>query len=345
MTQYICRFWTVIIALVVTVSSPFIAQGQEFYKDKTIHFIVGYSAGGLFDTYTRLISRHFTKHVPGNPTIVVENMTGAGGMIAANHIYNRAKPDGLTIGAWAAPLILQQLMGNEAAKFDGRKFAYVGVPSPYDTVCTFNRASGIKSADDWFASPRPLKIAGIAPGTGPSDVPKLLKVALGLTIEVIDGYKGAPDSRIAVESGEVDGFCGPWQSVRTFWRAAFKSGEIRPVLQVAPKPDPDFKDVPLAVSYAKTPEARQLITIAHTAYGLQFPYSMPPGTPEDRLQIIQRAFIEALRDPGLLAEAKKSDLGIDPTDGATTAKAFSALYEIDRATISKLSQILVPKKK
>jgi hypothetical protein len=133
--------------LVVTVAavatSAFTANAQDFYKDKTIHFIVGYSPGGSFDLYTRTIARHFNKHVPGSPSVVVENMTGAGGIIAANHIYNRAKPDGLTIGAWAAPLVLQHIMGNPAVQFDGRKFGYLGVPSPYDTVCTFNEKSGI----------------------------------------------------------------------------------------------------------------------------------------------------------------------------------------------------------
>ena len=169
-------------------------QAQDFYKDKTIRFIVGYSPGGSFDLYTRVIARHFSKHVPGNPTTIVENMTGAGGIIAANNLYNIAKPDGLTIGAWAAPLVLQQIMGNEAAKFDGRKFGYLGVPSPYDTVCTFNDKSGIANMNDWFAAKRPMKISSIGPGTSTSDIPKLLKAALNLPLEVLDGYKGGADA-------------------------------------------------------------------------------------------------------------------------------------------------------
>lgn len=345
MTQRIDRLWTVMVALVVTVSSPLVAEGEEFYKDKTVHFIVGYSAGGLFDTYTRLIARHFEKHVPGNPSTVVDNMTGAGGIIAANHVYNRAKPDGLTIGAWAAPLILQHIMGNEAVKFDGRKFGYLGVPSPYDTVCIFNRESAVKNVDDWFASPRPLKIAGIGPGTGPSDVPKLVKAAIGLPMDVIDGYKGGADARLAVESGEVNGLCHPWQSVKAVWRAAFSAEKIRSVLQVTLKSHPDLKDIPLAISYAKTQEARRFLRIADSAYGAQFPYSVHPETPRDRIQILQQAFIETLRDPGLLAEAKKSNLEIDPIDGPTVTKAFAGLYELDASMISKLSGILVPKKK
>src|SRR5206468_6636570 len=134
---------------------------QDFYKDKTLTIVVGYSPGGSFDLYARVLARYIGRYLPGNPTRVVENMTGAGGMIAANHLYNRVKPDGLTIGAWASPLILQQIMGNDATKFDGRKVGWVGIPGPYDTACQFNRESGIKTVDDWFAAKRPLKIASI----------------------------------------------------------------------------------------------------------------------------------------------------------------------------------------
>src|SRR5437870_7287455 len=219
---------------------------QDFYKDKTLTIVVGYSPGGSFDLYARVLARYIGRYLPGNPTRVVENMTGAGGMIAANHLYNRAKPDGLTIGAWASPLVLQQIMGNDAARFDGRKFGYLGVPSPYDTVCTFNDKSGIANMNDWFAAKRPMKISSIGPGTSTSDIPKLLKVALNLPLEVLDGYKGGADARLAVESGEVDGYCGSWQTVETVWRGAYESGKIRAVLQASLEPYSKYKDVPLA---------------------------------------------------------------------------------------------------
>ena len=332
------------IGLAIALSTaPALAQ-ESFYKDKTVRFVVGYSAGGSFDLYSRMIARHFGKHLPGNPTVIVENMTGAGGIIAANYIFNQAKPDGLTIGAWAAPLILQHIMGNDATKFDGRKFGYLGVPSPYDTLCTFNKESGIKTVEDWFAAKRPLKISSIGPGTSTSDVPKLLKEALGLPLQIVEGYKGGADARIAVESGEVDGYCGSWQTVKTVWRGAFESGKIRPVLLATLKPNPDLKDVPLAIKYAKTDHARLLLRIADSAHGAQFPYSVPPGLARERLQLLQKAFLDALKDPELLAEAKKSDLDIDPIDGPTTAKTFAGLYEIDPAMAETLKAILVPKK-
>ena len=321
-----------------------VAHGQDFYKGKTIHFIVAYSAGGSFDLYTRVIARHISKYIPGNPTTVVDNMTGAGGIIAANHLYNRAKPDGLTVGAWASPLVLQHVLGNDAILFDGRKFGYLGVPSPYDTGCYFGRDSGINTMEDWFAAKRTIKISSIGPGTSTSDVPKLLKVALRLPLEVIDGYKGGAEARLAVVSGEVDAFCGSWQATKTVWRSELESRKVHQVVQASLKPHPELKSIPLAINYAKTEEARLFLKIADNAHGYQFPYSVPPGTPPDRLQILQKAFMDVLKDSDLLAEAKKGDLEIDPIDGPTLAKIFAGLYELDSGTTAKLKEILVPKK-
>jgi len=320
------------------------AQAQEFLKDKTLTFIVGYSPGGTYDQYTRLIARHINKYVSGNPTRVVENMPGAGGIIAANHLYNRVKPDGLTIAAWASPLILQHVMGNEATKFDGRKVGWVGIPGPYDTACHFNNESGIRTVDDWFAFKRPAKIASIGPGTSLSDVPKLLKAALGLPLDMVEGYKGGAEARLAVESGEVDGLCASWQATKVSWRSQMQSGKIHVVLQATLKSHPDLKKVPLAINYAKTDEARTLLRVADNVHVYQFPYSVPPGTPPERLQVLQQAFIKTLRDPELIAEAKKADLEVEPIDGPTTAKTFAGLYELSPSLIAKLKDILIPKK-
>jgi tripartite-type tricarboxylate transporter receptor subunit TctC len=320
------------------------AQAQDYYKDKTVTIVVGYSPGGSFDLYARVIARYIGRYLPGNPTRVVENMTGAGGIIAANHLYNRVKPDGLTIGAWASPLVLQQIMGNEAAQFDGRKFGYLGIPSPYDTVCTFNQQSGVFKMDDWFNSKRPQKIAAIGPGTSTSDIPKLLKAALNLPLDVIDGYKGGADARLAVESGEVDGYCGSWGTVETVWRGAYESRKIHAVLQASLTSPAKYKQVPLAISYAKSDEARELLKVADNAHVVQFPFSVPPGMSKDRLELLQRAFVSTLKDPELSAEAKKSQLDIAPVDGPTITKTLTGLYDLKPATVAKLKEILLPKK-
>jgi tripartite-type tricarboxylate transporter receptor subunit TctC len=331
------------LAVALAACSP--VQAQDFYKDKTLTIIVGYSPGGSFDLYARVLARHIGRYLPGNPTRVVENMTGAGGLIAANHLYNRVKPDGLTIGAWAGPLVLQHIMGNEAAQFDGRRFGYLGIPGPYDTVCTFNQQSGIAKMDDWLSAKRPQKISAIGPGTSTSDVPKLLKAALNLPMDVIDGYKGGADARLAVESGEVDGYCGSWGTVETVWRGAYESKKIHPVLQTSLKSHPKYKNIPLAINYAKGEEARELLVVADNAHTAQFPFSVPPGMAKDRLELLQRAFVRAFKDPDLVAEAKKSQLDIDPVGGPAVANTLTSLYDLKPATVVKLKDILLPRRK
>ncbi len=331
-----------LIALVVGGGSS--GRAQDYYKDKTLTIVVGYSPGGSFDLYARVLARYIGRALPGNPTRVVENMTGAGGLIAANHLYNRVKPDGFTIGAWAAPLVLQQIMGNDAAQFDGRKFGYLGVPSPYDTVCTFNQKSGITKMDDWINAKRPQKIAAIGPGTSTSDIPKLLKAALNLPIDVIDGYKGGADARLAVESGEVDGYCGSWGTVETVWRSAYESKKIVPVLQASLTSPAKYKQVPVAISYAKSDEARELLKVADNAHGAQFVFSVPPGMAKERLEMLQSAFVKTFKNPDLIAEAKKSQLDIDPVNGPTVTKTLTNLYNLKPATVAKLREILLPKR-
>jgi len=342
---YVRKVFLVVIASLGFVAAQTPVQAQDFYKDKTLTIIVGYSPGGSFDLYARVIARYIGRYLPGDPTRVVENMPGAGGIIAANHLYNRVKPDGLTIGAWASPLILQHIMGNEAAQFDGRKFGYLGIPSPYDTVCTFNQQSGITKMEDWINAKRPQKISAIGPGTSTSDIPKLLKAALNLPMDVIDGYKGGADARLAVESGEVDGYCGSWGTVETVWRSAFENKKLHTVLQASLKSHPKYKHVPLAINYAKTEEARELLVVADNAHGAQFPFSVPPGMAKDRLEILQQAFMRTFKDPGLVAEAKKSQLDIDPVDGPTITKTLTGLYNLKPATVARLKDILLAKRK
>jgi len=322
------------------------ASAEEFYKGKTIRFIVGFAAGGGFDTYTRAIARHFGKHVPGNPNTVVENMTGAGSLIAANHIFNRAEPDGLTIGNFIGPLVLQQALGNPGAKFDGRKFGWLGVPTPDSGVCALTKASGIKTAEEWLASKRPIKLGGTAPGSTTDDVPRMISVAIGLPMQMITGYKGTSQIRLAADSGEIDGGCWAWESIKPTWAKGLETGDVAPVLQTMLESHPELKHVPLAVKYAKTADARELLKVVNGVYGMTArPYSVPPGMAPDRLRLLQKAFMDTLNDPEFLAEAKKAKLDITAVDGPTAAKQFAGLYELKPELKAKLREIVLPAKK
>ena len=333
-----------IVGITLLTGVPFTAAAEDFFKGKTLTFVVGFSAGGGFDTYTRLIARHISKHLPGNPRVVVQNRTGAGSLIAANHIYNRAKRDGTVIGNWIGPLVLSQKLGNKAAKFDGQKFNWLGAPVADSGVCALTKASGIKTVDDWFASKRPIKIGATGPGSTTDDPPKLLRVAIGLPIKMVEGYGGTANIRLAAESGEIDGGCWAWQSIKPTWSKGIQSGNVRPVIQIGLKSHPELKHVPLAINYAKTAKARELLKVANDAYGdIARPYSLPPGVPQARVRLLQTAFMDTLRDPELLAEAKKSKLEINPLDGPTIKKLIANLFKMDPALISRLRELLLPK--
>lgn len=313
---------------------------QEYYRGKTVRIIVGLSAGGGFDIYARALARHMGKYVPGNPTFVVDNMPGAGSMIAANHVYNAAKPDGLTLGHFVGSLFMQQLLGRPGAEFQATKYEFIGAPIPEKTACALTKASGITSLDGWFAAKTPVKLG--ATGSGPIvDVPKILKVAVGLPIQLVLGFKGTADIRLAAESGELAGACWSWDAIKSTWARGLESGQVNIVLQALAKPLVDLPKVPLAISYAKTAEARQLIEVGiHDAADIARPFVMPPGTPKDRVQLIRQAFMATLKDAAFTAEAEKSKLDIDPVTGEAMEKIVAGLYKMNPATLAKLKEVL-----
>ena len=325
---------------------PANATAQDFYQGKTIRLIVGFAAGGGFDTYSRAIARHLGRHIPGNPSVVVENMTGAGSLIAANHIFNVAKPDGLTIGNWIGPLVLQQAIGNPAAKFDGRKFGYLGVPVADNGVCALTKASGITSADQWLASKKPIKLGGTAPGSTTDDVPKIVAEAIGMPIHMISGYKGTADIRLAADGGEIDGGCWAWESIKPTWQKGIEDGSVNVVIQTMAESHPELKHVPLAIKFAKTDDARALLAVVNGPYGLLArPYTAPPGLPKGRLELLQKAFMDTMKDKEFLADAKKAKLDIQPLDGPTATKKFAAMYDLKPELKAKLKSIVVAGKK
>ena len=178
---------------------------EPFYKGKSVRIIVGGSAGGGYDTYTRTIARHLGKHVPGNPAFVVENMTGAGSLIAANHVYKVAKPDGLIIGHFIGGLILQHVLGKPGIEFDGRKFEHLGVPAQDTTTVGISKVSGVTSIDNWLSTKTTLKFGGVGPGAATDDVAKIVRATVGVPLQLVSGYKGTADIKLAVNSGELNG--------------------------------------------------------------------------------------------------------------------------------------------
>jgi len=314
---------------------------QDFYAGKSIRIIVGFPAGGGFDTYSRLIGRHIGKYIPGNPSVFVDNVAGAGSLIAANMIYKAVKPDGLTIGNFIGNLVSQQLFGGPGVEFDARKFEWIGVPTRDHVVCAMTKASGITSIDAWMAAKTPVKLGGSAPGTTNDDSAKILRAALRLPIQLVSGYKGTAPIKLAAESGEIDGSCWAWESIKVMWRQGLDAGQASIVLQAVPKAVPELAKVPVAIELAKTDEARKLIEVGiHATASITRPYALPPGTPTDRVQLLRRAFRETLKDKDFVAEAVKSKLDVDPVSGEEVEKIVAGLFKLDAAIIAKMSEVL-----
>ncbi|MEX0804074.1 MAG: tripartite tricarboxylate transporter substrate-binding protein [Candidatus Binatia bacterium] len=321
-------------------AAPVLAQ-SSFYQGKTVRIIVGASAGGGYDTYSRTIARHIGKHVPGNPTFAVENMPGAGFLISANHMYKVAKPDGLTIGHFIGGLFLQQLLGKPGIEFDARKFEYVGAPGQDNYVLGVAKSTGITSIEQWLSSKTIVKLGGVGAGSATDDIPKVLAIAIGLPIQLVSGYKGTADVRLAFSSGEVQGVCNSWESFKATWRKEVDAGEINVVLQNIPKQHPDLPKIPLAISYAKTDEGKKLIrALVHSVGPTARPYMLPPGTPKDRVQILRRAFMDTMKDPEFLADAKKVKLDINALDGAELERNVHAVFDLDPALVPRAKEIL-----
>jgi tripartite-type tricarboxylate transporter receptor subunit TctC len=336
------RFSLVATALMFSFMLATVALADDFYKGKTIRIVVGFSAGGGFDTYARAIARHMVKHIPGEPAIVVENMTGAGSLIAANHVYKVAKPDGLTIGHFIGGLFLGQVLGQKGIEFDARKFEYIGAPITDHVVCAMTKASGITSVEQWMASRTPVKMGGIAPGTStPDNATRIFKAALGLPIQLVTGYKGTADVRLAAESGEIAGGCWGWDSVSVTWRKALDSGDAVVVLQANRKTHPDLPQVPQAIKLAKSEEGRRMIEVGvHSDSDIVRTYTLPPGTPKDRVQLLRKAFESTLKDSEFLADAKKSRLNVDPVGPEAIEKDIANLFKLDPSLINKFKDIL-----
>jgi tripartite-type tricarboxylate transporter receptor subunit TctC len=341
--EIVMILWLLILTVFFGVASNTPLWAQElFYKEKVLRIIVGTPPGTGLDLFSRTIARHMGKHIPGNPTLMVNNMVGAGGLVAATHLYNAVKPDGLTIGMYVGDLPLNQVLGRPGIEVDFLKFGYIGVPLKDFNVCGLTKASGATSIEKWLASKTPVKLGSTAPGTSTDNIPRLYRSLLGLPIQIVTGYKGTPEIRLAAENGEIAGGCWTWGSMRTTWGKAIKSGEVVVVVQNRPQPHPELPTVPLAIDLAKTAEARELVQVGDPST-IIFSYAMPPDSPIERLRTLRRAFMDTMKDPEFLTDTEKSQLAIDPMSGEELEKTVAKLLKLEPALVTKLKEVLTAK--
>jgi tripartite-type tricarboxylate transporter receptor subunit TctC len=315
----------------------------DFYHGKTVRIVVGFSAGGGYDQYSRVIARHLSKHIPGNPNVLVDNMPGVGSIIAANHIYNAAPKDGTVIANISGPIVLEQLFGAPSVQFDMAKLIYLAVPVSESYLMIAHKRTGIKKFEDLRGDSSKQLSVGAIPGSTVEHAPILVKEALNANLKIVSGYKGTADVRLALDSGEVDGFFNTWTSSKITSYDKIKSGEWVLLAQLTEKPMKDLivPNVPTIQKIARSEEQRLLLK-----YGTSTPndfgkvYVLPPGVPADRSQALEMAFAKVLKDKELLADADKGKLEIDPLIGNTITKLVTEFLGMPTDLKNKLQTVL-----
>jgi len=317
-----------------------------YYQGKQIRLVIGSSPGGGYDLWPRVMLRYLTRHIPGNPEIIPQNMPGAGGIVGANYVYGIAKPDGLTIGAFNPALYFDQLIKRDEVKFDWSRFAWIGSPEQNEILHFIRTDAPFKTLDDFRNAKDPPKCGSSGTGTTGHYIPRLLEEVLAIKTHIVSGYQGGAEIDLAVEKNEV--VC--WSPViatyfgREPYKRWHKSGFTRVVLQTGEQRDARLKDVPTLwelLQQYKTPEAgKKLSKVILTAATMGRPVTAPPGTPADRVKILRDAYSKAVRDPELLAEAAKRNWDVEPLTGEDLESRSKEVINQPQDVIDRMKWVL-----
>lgn len=329
----------VLAAIAVMAAAPAAAQAPNL-AGKNVQMIIGFGPGGGYDLWGRVVARHIGKHLPGNPTVVPQNMPGAGSFSAANHIYAVAPKDGTVMGIIARDAALGPITGATGARFDPTKITWLGTPTTETNVCiAFNDPRvKVKTIKDLYE--QELIVGDTGVGTGTHSYPKALNTLLGMKFKIIAGFPSSSDVFLAMERGEVDGICESLDSVsgkRPDWITGKK---VTIIFQGGAAPNPELKDVPFVNDLAKTPEDRQAIEFLYAGQGIGRPFVAPPDLPADRLKMVRDAFSATMKDPEFVADAKKQKLDVDPEDGEHLAALIKKIYATPKPIVDKIGELI-----
>ncbi|HWO41432.1 MAG TPA: hypothetical protein VNO43_06470 [Candidatus Eisenbacteria bacterium] len=341
-------FTTAIIGLICLFGFRDSGSADEFYKGKTIRFIVGLAPGGGYDTYARTVARHIGRHIPGSPEVVVENMTGAGSLVAANYAYKQAKPDGLTVVMFNNSLVVQKALGDPRIPIDFRKLGWIGAPSVGVPVCMVMGFTGLQTLEDVLSYKKPLKAGATRAGSTGHDLPLILNETLGTKFEVVSGFTGTATTRLALQKRELEAFCSQWESMRVTARAMLDASgddKLIPFIISQRWDDPEVKDLPLFKEAIKDPKKYAIYRAWEAQMDFQRPFTVSPDTPKERISILRTALMRTLKDPALLKEAEKSKLVITPVSGEETEKLVHEIYSMPDEVKKSLSFLVRKKEK
>ena len=311
---------------------------SDFYQGKTITIVVGFTPGGTYDQMARFYARHLPRFLPGKPNVIVQNMPGAGSLIAATHLYNSAPKDGTSLGVLGGGTVWEAVLGNPRAKYDPRQFSWLVGKSRDNITCLVWHTSPIKTVQDVIA--RETVVGATGPGSRTVSFPRALNELTGTKFKIVSGYPGGNEISLALEKGEVEGYCG-WALGSLKQRAMdwYTDKKVRFLVQFAPVSDPELKDVPLAVDLAKTEEARAIMEFLTSDATLAWTLLTTPGVPEDRVRMLRSALALLLQDKPALAEADREKLEIDPVTGEELQSLVNKLYATPPRTIEAIRRL------
>jgi len=299
------------LALVAALALAAIApQAAAQFEGKTVTIVVGFKTGGGYDRTARILARHLPKYLPGKPNVIVQNMPGANSIIAANHVYGVAKPDGLTLGTFNRNLVLAQLTKVSGVKYDMTRFAWIGSAASESTVLAIRSDLPYKSFDEMRKAGKTVVIGATGPGANTYDFPLLLKELLGVDIKIVSGYSSSSDIMLALERKEVDGRAGSYSSLQTF----VERGTVRPLVR-ARAVEPGIEKLPVDENLAPNARAKAIMALRSAPEVVGRPFVMTPGTPEPLLKAMRDAFAKAIKDPELIAEARKAKMDLEYMPG------------------------------
>jgi len=314
-------------------------SAAAFYKGKTVDLYIGYSAGGAYDIYARMISRFIGKHIPGNPTVVPKNMAGAGSLVLANWMYNIAPKDGSAIGIIGRGTGFDPLLGNQKAKFDATKFTWLGSANNEVSVCVAWHTSGITKFEELLT--RELVVGGTGAAADTDQFPKIVNGVLGTKFKVVTGYPGGNEVGLAMERGEVHGRCGwSWSSVKTTHKKWYDEKRFHILVQLALNKHPDLPHLPLIIDLAKSDEQKRILELIFARQVMGRPFLAPPGLPKERADVLRKAFMDTMRDKEFLAAAEKAQMEVTPVPGEEVDRLVKTLHATPPDVTKKAISIL-----
>jgi tripartite-type tricarboxylate transporter receptor subunit TctC len=335
------RATTSIVVIALALAATFTAAAPacadpvaDFYRGKSIALIIGYSPGGGYDAYGRVVARHLGKHIPGNPAVIAQNMPGAGSLRSANYLYNVAPKDGTAIAHFSRGLAMEPLIGTSATQFDARRFSWLGSGTDEVSVCPIWHASPVKRWADMLTTP--FTVGGEGSGSDPDIFSALLRNAFGAKLKLVSGYPGTAEVALAIERGEIDGRCGwSWSSLKQLKPDWIAGRKVNLITQLALKKSSELADVPLIFELAATDRQRQMLRLVLSRQSMARPFAAPPDLPADRKLALRLAFERTMADPEFLVEAKQRGLEVNPVTGSELDQLVGELYQTPADVIAE----------